>query len=175
MANDLAIEVDRLDVHYKDFQALWKVSLRVKKGKIVSVIGANGSGKSTLLNTISGVFKPTRGSIEYLGQRIDGLPSYQILGLGISLVPEGRRAFARLTVYENLVMGAYLHRSRFRENNSLAKLYELFPVLERATRISNAQGRGIGMESFLGFDLQEIRGVFLSQLRKLRVRRESAL
>ena len=143
MAHDLAIRVDSLDVHYKDFQALWNVSLRVKKGEIVSVIGANGSGKSTLLNTISGIFRPTRGSIEYLGKRIDRLPAYQILGLGISLVPEGRRVFARLTVYENLVMGAYLHRSRFNENNSLAKLYELFPILEeRRNQMANTLSGG---------------------------------
>jgi len=143
LGSDLAIEVDRLDVHYGDFQALWNVSLKVKRGDIVSLIGANGSGKSTLLNTISGIFKPTRGKIEYLGKRIDGLPAHEILGLGISLVPEGRKVFARLTVYENLVIGAYLHRSTFHENNSLAKAYELFPVLKaRKNQMANTLSGG---------------------------------
>jgi branched-chain amino acid transport system ATP-binding protein len=143
VSQPLAIEVDDLDVFYKDFQALWKVSLKVREGEIVSVIGANGSGKSTLFNTIAGINKPAHGSIQYLGKRIDGLPAYQILGLGISLVPEGRRVFARLTVHENLVMGAYFHRSRFNEKNSLPKVYDLFPVLEaRRNQLANTLSGG---------------------------------
>ena len=127
---NLALNVSGLDVHYKDFQALWDVSLEVKEGEVVSIIGSNGSGKSTLLNTISGLLTPTRGTIEFLGEGIDGLPSYETLARGISLVPEGRRVYPRLTVYENLVMGSYTPRSRPNRDQALSNIYELFPVLK---------------------------------------------
>ena len=129
MAEDLALRVLDLDAHYKDFQALWKVSLDVKKGEVVSIIGANGSGKSTLLNTISGLLTPTRGTIEFLGKEIGGLSPHKTVTEGISLVPEGRRVFPRLTVYENLVMGSYTPRSRPKKNKFIKDIHELFPVL----------------------------------------------
>jgi branched-chain amino acid transport system ATP-binding protein len=135
--------VKGLDVHYKDFQALWNVSLEIQTGKIVSVIGANGSGKSTLLNTIAGLLKPSRGGVEFDGKPIDGRPAYEVLGLGISLVPEGRRVFARLTVLENLMMGSYLPASRARRNDTVAKLYELFPILKtRGNQMANTLSGG---------------------------------
>lgn len=130
MPDKAALKVTDLDVHYKDFQALWNVSIEVKEGEIVSVIGANGSGKSTLLNTISGLLTPTQGNIEFLGERIDGQAPYETVNRGISLVPEGRRVFPRLTVYENLVVGSYTQRSRPGKDKSLSKLYELFPILK---------------------------------------------
>jgi branched-chain amino acid transport system ATP-binding protein len=140
---ELTLRVDALDVHYKDFQALWGVSLAVSTGKVVSVIGANGSGKSTLLNTIAGLLKPTRGTVEFSGVRIDGVPAYKVLGLGISLVPEGRRVFARLTVYENLFMGSYLPKSRALRDETLGRLYELFPILHsRWNQMANTLSGG---------------------------------
>ena len=143
MSDEIALKVDTLDVHYKDFQALWNVSLAVQAGKIVSVIGANGSGKSTMLNTVAGLMKPSRGTITYSGQRIDGRPAYDVLGLGISLVPEGRRVFARLTVYENLMMGSFLPKSRGRKEEALGKLYELFPILRsRGDQMANTLSGG---------------------------------
>ena len=143
MSDEIALKVDTLDVHYKDFQALWNVSLAVQAGKIVSVIGANGSGKSTMLNTVAGLMKPSRGTISYSGQRIDGRPAYDVLGMGISLVPEGRRVFARLTVYENLVMGSFLPKSRGRKEEALGKLYELFPILKtRGNQMANSLSGG---------------------------------
>lgn len=143
MPDELTLKVDRLDVHYKDFQALWGVSLAASAGKIVSVIGANGSGKSTLLNTIAGLLKPSQGIVEFSGMRIDGVAAYKILGLGISLVPEGRRVFARLTVYENLFMGSYLPKSRARREETLARLYELFPILHsRWNQMANTLSGG---------------------------------
>jgi branched-chain amino acid transport system ATP-binding protein len=143
VSNEIALKVDTLDVHYKDFQALWNVSLSIRLGKIVSVIGANGSGKSTMLNTVAGLLRPTRGTITYSGQRIDGRPAYDVLGLGISLVPEGRRVFARLTVYENLVMGSFLPKSRGRKDEALGKLYELFPILKsRGNQMANSLSGG---------------------------------
>ncbi|RJR47500.1 MAG: ABC transporter ATP-binding protein [Desulfobacteraceae bacterium] len=139
----MTLSVKDLDVHYKDFQALWNVSLSVKSGGIVSVIGANGSGKSTLLNTIAGLSRPSKGSVEFSGRRIDDLQAYQILGLGVSLVPEGRRVFARLTVYENLVMGSYLAKARAARDETLARLYELFPVLKaRGDQMANTLSGG---------------------------------
>jgi branched-chain amino acid transport system ATP-binding protein len=129
VANHLALKVTNLDVHYKDFQALWDVSLEVRQGEIVSIIGANGAGKSTLLNTISGLSAPTRGQIEFFGEDISGLPAHKTLAGGLSLVPEGRRVFPRLTVYENLVMGSYTPRSRPGKDEALDKLYNLFPIL----------------------------------------------
>ncbi len=143
MSDEIALKVDTLDVHYKDFKALWNVSLVVWVGKIVSVIGANGSGKSTLLNTVAGLLKPSVGTVAFLGERIDGRPAYEVLGLGISLVPEGRRVFARLTVYENLLMGSFLPKSRARRDEALGKLYELFPILQsRWNQMANTLSGG---------------------------------
>jgi len=126
----IALKVTELDVHYKDFQALWGVSLQVLDKEIVSVIGANGAGKSTLLNTISGILKPTRGTIELFGERIEGLPPHETVPRGVTLVPEGRRIFPRLTVFENLFMGSYVPRTRAKRNETLLKIYDLFPVLK---------------------------------------------
>jgi branched-chain amino acid transport system ATP-binding protein len=130
VSNNVALKVTNLNVHYKDFQALWDVSLEVKIGEIVSIIGANGAGKSTLLNTISGLLVPTQGHIEFFGEDIAGLPAHKTLAGGLSLVPEGRRVFPRLTVYENLVMGSYTPRSRPGRDEALDRLYNLFPILK---------------------------------------------
>jgi branched-chain amino acid transport system ATP-binding protein len=143
VSDEIALKVENLDVHYKDFQALWNVSLSVRSGGIVSVIGANGSGKSTLLNTVAGLLTPTQGRVEFSGKRIDGLPAYEVLGMGISLVPEGRRVFARLTVYENLVMGSYLPSSRSTRDATLDRLYDLFPILKaRGNQMANTLSGG---------------------------------
>ncbi|MBW2015743.1 MAG: ABC transporter ATP-binding protein [Deltaproteobacteria bacterium] len=124
------MKVNDLEVHYGDFKALWDVSLEVRKGEIVSVIGANGAGKSTLLNTVAGLMRPSEGTIEFNGKRVDGLSPHQIVPMGMTLVPEGRRVFARLSVYENLVMGSYIPRARSRKGEVLERLYELFPRLK---------------------------------------------
>lgn len=143
MPNNSALRVSELDVHYKDFQALWGISLEVEEGEIVSVIGANGAGKSTLLNTISGLLNPTQGTIEFFGEKIDGLPPHETVPRGITLVPEGRRIFPRLTVYENLFMGSYTPRTRAKRDEALSKLYELFPVLKtRRNQMGNTLSGG---------------------------------
>jgi branched-chain amino acid transport system ATP-binding protein len=129
-----ALKVSQLDAHYKDFQALWNVSFEVNKGEMVSIIGANGSGKSTLLNSIAGLLTPSRGTIEFFGERIDGLLPHETVPRGITLVPEGRRVFPRLTVYENLVMGSYTPKTRATKDEMLAKIYVLFPILEARRR-----------------------------------------
>jgi branched-chain amino acid transport system ATP-binding protein len=111
-------------------QALWGVSLKIDEAEIVALVGANGAGKTTLLNTISGLLHPTSGSIEFLGRRIDGLKSHSIVELGISHIPEGRRLFPDMSVRENLEMGAYLQRAWKQKEETLDKVYELFPILK---------------------------------------------
>jgi len=143
VSDSAALKIDDLDVHYKDFQALWNVSFEVRSGEIVSVIGANGSGKSTLLNTIAGLLAPSRGTINFFGERIDGLLPHETVPRGITLVPEGRRVFPRLTVFENLVMGSYTPRTRADKDETLKKIYELFPILRvRHNQMANTLSGG---------------------------------
>ena len=129
MAQSL-LRVQNIDVFYHDFHALWDVSLEVEEAMIVSIIGANGAGKSTLLNTIAGVLRPSNGRIEFHNKKINGLMPYQAVGEGISMVPEGRRIFPRLTVLENLEVGCYIPKARRRKKDVLQRIYELFPILE---------------------------------------------
>jgi len=124
------LRVQKIDVFYHDFHALWGVSIEVEEALVVSIIGANGAGKSTLLNTIAGVLRPSTGTIEFHGKRINGLMPYQAVTEGISMVPEGRRMFPRLTVLENLEVGCYIRKARKRKNVVLGKIYDLFPILE---------------------------------------------
>ncbi|MBI2916206.1 MAG: ABC transporter ATP-binding protein [Elusimicrobia bacterium] len=123
------LECDSVSVVYsKKIQALYDVSLVVKQGEIVAFIGANGSGKSTFLKTVSGLLKVESGTILFQGQRIHHLPAHKISALGIAHVPEGRRIFSRLTVRENLELGAYLDGEKMRER--LDKNFSLFPILK---------------------------------------------
>lgn len=143
MPDTLTLKVTGIDVLYRDFQALWDVSIEVKEREVVSVIGANGSGKSTLMNTISGLLAPARGEIEFMGERIEGRPPYETVQKGVSLVPEGRRVFSRLTVYENLLMGSYTPRTRKGRDKGLDKIYELFPILRtRHNQMANSLSGG---------------------------------
>ena len=137
------LRVQSIDVFYHDFHALWDVSLGVEEALVVSIIGANGAGKSTLLNTIAGVLTPSKGTIEFHGKRINGLMPYQAVAEGISMVPEGRRVFPRLTVLENLEMGCYIPKARQKKDKVLRKIYELFPVLEeRKNQLSSTLSGG---------------------------------
>jgi len=119
------------DVHafYGPIEALKGISLEVKEGEIVALIGANGAGKSSTLMAISGALKPRRGQIEFLGQPITELAPHEIVGRGISQVPEGRRIFPRLTVRENLELGAFLRRDRRERESDLAAVFAQFPIL----------------------------------------------
>jgi branched-chain amino acid transport system ATP-binding protein len=137
------LRIKDLDVYYGDFQALWDVSLEVDRGSVVSIIGANGAGKSTLLKTVAGLLKPSRGKIEYLGKGIGHLNPYQTVARGVCLVPEGRRLFPRLTVFENLIIGSYSLRSRRKRETTLEKAYELFPILKtRSSQMANTLSGG---------------------------------
>ena len=140
---NMALKMDSVDVFYDDFQALWDISLKVGQGDIVSIIGSNGSGKSTLLNTLGGQLPPGAGDISYFGNPIGGLQSHEIVARGMALVPEGRRVFSSLTVLENLIMGAYTPKARKNCNQSLEKVYDLFPRLkERCDQMSNTLSGG---------------------------------
>jgi len=130
MPKETLLKVSHIDVFQGSFQALWDVSLTIKPGEIVAIIGANGSGKSTLLDTISGLVHPTKGSIEFEGKNISALEPFHIVDLGISQVPEGRRVFPDLTVLENLIIGSYTRKARSKREQNLQRAYQLFPVLE---------------------------------------------
>ena len=125
-----ALVVKGVDVLYGDVQALWDVSLEVKEGTIVSLVGANGAGKSTLLKTISGLSRAKKGDILFAGKSVAHLKPQEVVDIGISHVPEGRRLFANLTVLENLKLGAYRPRARAVFDQSLEKAFALFPVLK---------------------------------------------
>jgi branched-chain amino acid transport system ATP-binding protein len=143
MSTGTAIQVDGINVYYNDFHALWDISLEVDRSEGVSIIGSNGSGKSTLLNTLAGQLTPITGSISYFGEPIGGLPPHETVARGMSLVPEGRRVFPRLTVFENLFMGSYIPRSRKNREKSLDNVYELFPRLkERHSQMANTLSGG---------------------------------
>lgn len=124
------LEVADLDVYYGDLQALWGVSLTVEEREIVALIGSNGAGKSTLLKTLSGIVTPTRGSASFCDARLDAMKQHEIVELGMSMVPEGRRLFPDMTVMENLELGAYLSRARKLQQETLEWVFEMFPVLQ---------------------------------------------
>lgn len=124
------------DVHtyYGKIHALKGLSITVNKGEIVTLIGSNGAGKSTTLRTISGLLTPKQGQIEFNGKRIDHTPPHEIVQMGIAQSPEGRRIFPRLTVLENLEMGAYLYDTRSTTYQSdLERVFDLFPRLRERT------------------------------------------
>ncbi len=130
MPEEILLNVNHIDAFHGSFQALWDVSLTVKPGEIVAIIGANSSGKSTLLDTISGLVHPARGSIEFEGQDISTLEAFKIVNLGICQTPEGRGIFPDLTVLENLILGSYNHKARPKRAQNLQEVYQLFPIME---------------------------------------------
>jgi len=128
------LEIENLDVHYGGIQALHGISLRVEEGQIVTLLGANGAGKSTTLRAISGLLKPTRGSIRYKGESIVGIPPHQLVHRGISHVPEGRGIFPEQTVEENLWLGAYTRRDKPGIERDMQHVYTLFPRVRERLR-----------------------------------------
>jgi len=143
MPQETLLKVSTIDVFHGSFQALWDVSLAVKPGEIVALIGANASGKSTLLDTISGLMHPSKGSIEFEGKNITTLDPFQIVALGISQVPEGRRIFPDLTVLDNLIIGSYNRKARSKREQNLKRVYEHFPILkERKNQLAKTLSGG---------------------------------
>jgi branched-chain amino acid transport system ATP-binding protein len=125
---DTLLELDDIHVFYGNIEALKGVSMRVARGEIVTLIGSNGAGKSTTLRAISGTHKPRTGAVHLQGKPIHELPAHEIVGLGIAHSPEGRKVFSRMTVYENLQMGAFSRR-RERIDDDVTRVYDLFPRL----------------------------------------------
>jgi branched-chain amino acid transport system ATP-binding protein len=130
VSEEILLRINNIDVFYGNLQVLWDISLEVRQGEIIAIAGANGAGKSSLLKAISGVLHPGKGSIEFAGVDITMLNPYDIVALGISQVPEGRKLFPEMTVLENLYIGSYRLDARLQRGESLTKVYELFPILE---------------------------------------------
>jgi branched-chain amino acid transport system ATP-binding protein len=126
----MLLEVKNITVHYGKSLAIEDISLEVAEGSIVSIIGANGAGKSTILKALSGLVPLTSGEIWFLGQRIDGMGTTDIVKLGIVQIPEGRHLFPYLTVLSNLKLGASLRQDRAGINQDLDRIFELFPILK---------------------------------------------
>ncbi len=125
------LSLESVIAHYGNVRALKGISLEVGAGEIVCLIGANGAGKTTTLRTISGLIRPTAGSISFLGERIDGLAPDLVAQRGISQVPEGRRVFSGMSVMDNLILGAYIHRRNAKKvKQGLERVFSLFPILE---------------------------------------------
>ena len=124
------LEVKDLEVYYGVIQAIKGVSFQVNQGEVIALIGANGAGKTTILHTVTGLLSPKRGSVVFEGKEITKVPAHKIVSMGMAHVPEGRRVFAELSVYENLKMGAYTRKDKKEIEESLANVYKRFPRLE---------------------------------------------
>jgi len=138
-----ALRVEDLTAGYGGLPALHGVSLEVKRGEIVALVGANGAGKSTLLRAIAGLLQPGSGRIDLDGRRIDGRPAHEIVRSGIAYVPEGRHLFGRLTVLDNLLLGAFTHPDERSRAQGLDEVTTLFPVLkDRARQLAGTLSGG---------------------------------
>ncbi|MCO8194043.1 MULTISPECIES: ABC transporter ATP-binding protein [Anaerofustis] len=136
-------KIENLNVHYGAIHALKDVSLEVNEGEIVTLIGSNGAGKTSTLRTISGLVPKTSGNIEFMGESLDNVKATDIVKRGISHVPEGRRIFADMTVYENLEMGAYLRRDKDSIKKDILEIYNKFPRLkERKNQLAGTLSGG---------------------------------
>jgi branched-chain amino acid transport system ATP-binding protein len=124
------LKVDGIEVGYTERAVLKELTITVKEGEIAAVLGANGAGKSTLLRTISGLMHPRRGSIQFNGKDIAHTPAHEIVKLGISMMPEGRQVFSRLSVLDNLRLGAYLIKDEAVMQSDMVRVFELFPLLK---------------------------------------------
>ena len=130
---EVLLDVKDIHVFYGNIEAVKGMSFHVDRGEIVCLIGANGAGKTTTLRTVSGLLRPAEGAIFYDDQRIDLLPAHEIVGLGVAQSPEGRRIFPRMSVRENLDMGAFLRKDA-EQRQDLDRMLELFPILKERAR-----------------------------------------
>jgi len=137
------LNIEKLNAGYGSIQVLHDVSLEVKKGEVVTLIGANNSGKSTLLRTIVGLHKPSSGTINFNGADLANLDPHKIVNMGVVVVPEGRGLFPEMTVQENLLLGSYSQRVRRERQDSFETVYQLFPVLkERRKQVAGDMSGG---------------------------------
>lgn len=144
------LEVKDLHVYYGVIHALKGLSFEVNQGEVIALIGANGAGKTTTLHTLTGLLQAKQGSIIFEGKDITRVPAHKIVGMGIAHVPEGRRVFSDLSVYENLIMGAYTRKDKKEIEDSLAYIYKRFPRLEerknqRAGTLSGGEQQMLAM------------------------------
>lgn len=128
------LKVNGINVFYGDLQVLWDVSFEIEEGEKVVIAGSNGSGKSTLLKVISGLLAPKSGSVDFLGNQLLSISPFKIVELGISMVPEGRWLFPKMTIKENLELGAYSPRARKSTKDTMQWVFELFPILKERKR-----------------------------------------
>ena len=128
------LQVQDLEVYYGVIKALKGISFHVNQGEIVSLIGANGAGKTTTLHTVTGLIHPKHGSIVYKGQDLTKVPAHKIISLGLAHVPEGRRIFQNLSVYDNLLLGSYTQKDKARINELMELVFEQFPRLKERRR-----------------------------------------
>jgi branched-chain amino acid transport system ATP-binding protein len=128
------LELKNIEVFYGSVKALKNVSINLKRGEIVTLLGANGAGKTTILRAITGLIQPKLGEIWFNGQKIDKLPPYERVSLGINMVPEERHVYPYMSVKDNLLMGAYLCRDNIKIRNKFKRIYELFPILKERSK-----------------------------------------
>ena len=137
------LEVKALEVYYGMIQAIKGISFEVNQGEVIALIGANGAGKTTTLHTITGLLSPKKGSVLFEGQDITKVPAHKIVSMGMAHVPEGRRVFSQLSVYENLKLGAYTRKDRSNIDKELQSIYERFPRLaERKNQLAGTLSGG---------------------------------
>ena len=137
------LEVRGIETYYGNIPALREISIEVPEGGVVAIIGANGAGKTTLMKTIAGVLRPRAGAVSFLGEEITGLPSHKIVRRGVALVPEGRAILSRMTVRENLEMGAFTQRDAKMAARDMDRVMERFPVLKsRAGQLGGSLSGG---------------------------------
>lgn len=137
------LNIEGIDVGYGDVQVLWDVSLEVREGEFVALLGANGAGKTTTLNAVSGLLRPRKGTITFLGQDLARTPAYRRSELGIAHVPEGRRLFPEMSVRENLEMGALHGEARRKRRETMEEVFGIFPRLrERQHQLAGSLSGG---------------------------------
>lgn len=125
------LEVEKVSAAYGLIQILWDVSFKIREKEIVSIIGPNGAGKTTLVKTIMGLLPAKNGTIRFKGENIEKLPTYEIVKKGVTLIPEGREIFPRMTVEENMLLGAYTINDKNAVKESKERIYQIFPVLKK--------------------------------------------
>jgi branched-chain amino acid transport system ATP-binding protein len=138
------LKIEQLNSKYGDLHTLWDIDLDVNQGEIMTVVGSNGAGKSTILKNVSGLIAPSSGRMLFEGEDVTSLPAHEKVKRGIVLVPEGRRIFPEMTVLENLYMGSYLPEARKKRNESIERVFHLFPRLKE--RINQNGGTMSGGE-----------------------------
>ena len=137
------LKVENLEVYYGVIRALKGISFEVNEGEIVTLLGANGAGKTTTMQSIMGLIHPKSGTVTYDDKNITGMPAYKIVKMGKTQVPEGRRIFAELTVYENLLMGAYIESDKAKIKRDIDEIYTIFPRLgERKNQVAGTLSGG---------------------------------